>query len=432
MSFVFSYAGRLLKTRQKLMLWGIVSCCSLAFTYTYLAAYYMHHAMLRSLSDRTPHIRIFAPDNEQKAALFRFLSSSNSVIHFDSGLYVSKTVSIVSRKLPTEWGKEGELIYTGSKRIVLVGYRFDNASYIPPVLFDNVYTVATHSQKKSDIKYDPIVILNDLRENERCLDWGILSKNVTDIFAFGDNAKDCSKFEVFTNGYDGKEHKFFIYRAGSIINSPLSINSSDAPFTVYTKSDSVIKMSTPEERVDIIDIVIKNRNQANKFARRLSQQFNLTHIETWLDWNKEEIPFVNSIKSLSILGISVIVLLSFIGIGVLTYMLVIDKTKQLAIVYAMGLDLVKIRFIFLFAVLRVSVVAVVSGIIGGITIAYLSIPKWNNIINNFIPSSSHRLVFSSLELTVYILCLISFLFLVSWLPTKSIVKSSPIDNLRYE
>ena len=234
MKLVRAYSSKILSARQKVILFSSVSICVFAFSYTYLAVKYMQNAMIISVADTQPHIRLYLASNDDSPKILDFLRKKKGIARADAGVLVEGEFNVVSRHQPTQIGKKGEIHFTGSKKIRFVGYSFYPEEYRPPVFLENVYSKSNRELAERRPNDEPIRIITDQRENEKKENWCIISKNLTSIFPLGPSAFG-DLFEVVSINNMGEAKHISFRTAGYLNDSPLTINNSTLPCVIYTK-----------------------------------------------------------------------------------------------------------------------------------------------------------------------------------------------------
>ncbi len=434
MTFIHTYSRKLLSTRQKILLTATVSVCVAAFVYTYLATEFITNALLVSVADSSAHVRLFIPADRERQidSILAEIRKMPQAVRADQGVWTENEYWVVARKQPTEIGKPGEEYYSGAKRIQIVSYPFDSVSYIPPVLMENVYSASNRERMERKPEDEPVRIITDLDERESLQPWVIVNSNLTSIFPLGPSCFG-NDFEVSLNDAQGNRRGAPLVTAGYLTDNPLII--SDEGYRnnlIYTKPALLEKLSRPEDRKRIIDISLFDRLAADQIKESLQSRFSLEHAESWIDRNQSTVPFLNGLKNTAYFGVGFIVLMSIIGISVVIAMLVIDKTRQLAVLYALGLNAFQLRLLFLYIGIRVVVFATFFG--GGLAVlgAQLSLPWWRQIVENFCRVPEMSLTYSPMIVLCFPLLLLALCSAAAWLPTRSLVYADPVHNLRIE
>ena len=427
MKLLRTYSSKLLSVRQKIILFSSVSVCVLAFAYTYFAVMFMQKAMMISVADYQPHIRLYLSTANDAIPIVRFLRDKKEVARADDGVLIEDDFVVISRPQLRQIGKEDKIFFSGSKHIIFVGYSFQSENYRPPVLLENVYSRICRDTALRHPDREPIRNIIDVKDENYC----IISKNLTPIFdlvasAYGD------LFEVASKDKAGKIKHVFFRTAGYINDSPLTINNATLPSTIYTKRGILEHNFADYAMTPIVDIALKDRGAVGRFSREIQRTFHVRKVETWMDKNPTAIPFLDGIKTIAFAGVCAITLLSVIGLGILISILVVEKTKQLAILYAMGCDALELRCLFLWIGIRCAFISLCVGGGLGFLLSRASIPFWNRIIENFCYMPHAELACSWFDIILFSLAIISSCLIAAWLPTRQIVKSDPINNLRNE
>ena len=429
MKFTQIYSRKILTTRQKIVLYSVLTVCVFAFMYTYFLIAYMQNAMVVSIADASPHIRIFFNRDKDAENIEQYLKNKKQVARFDTGILIEDDFVVTTRKQATETFKAGEIFFSGTKKIQFVGYSFDCEDYRPPVLLENVYSKKNRDLTNRRPNNEPIRIMTDQRENEKKENWCIVSKNLTSIFPLGPSAFG----DAFTLSASGDNKSEITFRtAGYLSDSPLVINSSSAKCIVYAKKDKLLDFFANHKKCHIIDVVLNDRLASDSIVQEIKDKFPMLSVECWKNNNPTAIPFLSGIKRVAFIGTGAIIFLAIIGISILITMLILDKVKQLAIIYAMGCSAFQLRLIFLYLGLRVAVFSLILGGFGAWSLACLSKPFWDEVMENFCSNPNFTIAYSLSEIGIFATTIVAVCLLASWIPTKYIVESDPIDNLRNE
>lgn len=219
---------------------------------------------------------------------------------------------------------------------------------------------------------------------------------------------------------------------GCVRDSVFTVSGDDGPELVYAKTESVSKVAAGQGLRRIIDMSLKDREQSRVFAKVLSDRFALAEIEIWQDRNPGAMPILGGLKNIVMFGVGGIVALSVIGVGIVVSILVLTKSRQLAIVYAMGYNANEVRAVFLFAGLRTAIIGVIAGMAVGFGAAWASTGTWNRIIEMFCGNPNKALLIPTGTLTSFIAVITLSCVLACWIPTRRLVAEDPIKNLRME
>ena len=428
MSIGSFYSKRVLSLRQKVILFGSVSICFCAFIYTYFACEFLCHSMLVSIADLSPHIRIHITNQNVSdvEAILGALSNDTRVSRVDKGVLAIKNIYIETPKPIETLGQKPETFFSGYKKVCFVAYSFDNDEYRPPIMLENVYSSVNRQKTIDSPKDEPIRIISDQSPEEQRINWAIISNNLTSVIhngpiAFGDTIQ-------MTCQETGKS--ISLTTAGYLSNNPLQVVSDSSYCMVILRKSSLEQLVTRKDCTDIIDISVKDRRAADVFAQDIRRKYKLENVETWMDKNASAISFLSGIKTTAYSGMTAIVLLSIIGINVILSMLVIDKSKQLAILYAIGQNTFQLRCIFLRIGLLIGFRAIIIGGTVGILLSILSMKSWRSIVDNFCHTLNTNLVYSPLFIGLSAVFLLVLCCLASWLPSRRIVSSDPINTIR--
>jgi lipoprotein-releasing system permease protein len=194
------------------------------------------------------------------------------------------------------------------------------------------------------------------------------------------------------------------------------------------------KLFKLEDRISLIQIRIQDIFRAEEVAERIKEVLpENAYVTTWMEMNKPLFSALKLEKQLLFLTITLIVLVAALNIVATLILMVMDKTRDIGILLAMGATSKNIRKIFFFQ-------GALIGIIGtalGTTLGLL----WNWLANTFqiikIPLEIYhiayvpfRLKFLDLALIIGVALLISFLSTL--FPSQRASKVDPVVALKYE
>ncbi len=427
---VWLYSKVILSSRQKLMIGAVLCVCVISFVYASLALEFFTKALRGSVADMVPHIRIFPTSAAEAKRVIARAKSESIIARAGMGIVVDKDVLIVTRGVSEEIGKPGPVYKSIPIKAQFVGYPFESESYMPPVLLENVYTEATRSRFKDKPSDAPIKILTDMRENERKLNWCIHGRNIANMMKFGEGLANA--FDVVTKDDDGVIKTVVFRSAGCMSDSAFVLDNSTLPAIIYAKVQSIEKVSTPTERKIVVDLSLKDSSMAQQLSGRLKEEFPQMHFETWEDRDPDALPILRGIRHTVLIGVGGIVVLSVIGLGILMSIVVLAKSRHLAIVYALGATPRAVRGIFILAGIRTTILAIVIGLVIGIISGRASIPLWSGFLRLCCGNVPSVLVHSPCSLSLFVLVILVACSLACWIPTWPLVKHDPVQHLRRE
>jgi lipoprotein-releasing system permease protein len=198
--------------------------------------------------------------------------------------------------------------------------------------------------------------------------------------------------------------------------------------------DAAQKLFKLEDRIRLIQIRIRNIFRAEEVAKRIEDILpENTYVTTWMEMNKPLFSALKLEKQLLFLTITLIVLVAALNIVATLILMVMDKTRDIGILIAMGATSKNIRKIFFFQGALIGIVGTALGTGLGLL--------WNWLANTFeiikIPIEVYhiayvpfRLKFFDLALIIGVALLISFLSTL--FPSHRASKVDPVVALKYE
>ena len=430
MTFLSLYSKKLLTTRQKVILYGAMCVCTIAFFYTYFAVEYVSNIMLISMADASPHVRIFLNENCDGNALLGSLKMNPEVTSADLAIFGEADLLVITREREEKIGEEGKIYYRGKQKVQIIGYPFDFYGYKPPFNIDNVYSSVNKERLSRSPSDDPCLIITDPNEDER-LNWVVLNRKGMDYMPDGPSKPFRSScMELLTKN---SNQKTVVSYSGFFLNNPLSVTRQEnIPLQIITKKTTALKIGGDEIKwIPVLDVSLKNRLHADHFANMIAKEYKFK-TQSWIELNESSLPFLRGIKIIAYIGISSILLLSAIGIGTLLLLLLQEKTRQFAIIQAIGIKPLSLRMIFVRICLKAAIFSILIGGCIGSFFACLSLPYWEHLMRNFCTKTTTYLFYTPQHIYLYAGIFVLISSITAWLPSRQIAQSDPIKHLRNE
>lgn len=438
MTCSFFYSSKILSLRQKVILFVSMSLCFCLLIYTYLLCEYFFDSMIASVADSSPHIRIFLNNNSSidDLKILHELQKESKVLRADTGYFINKNVKLKIIQKSISVSVDNDIISNfedftqnndgitrteyvlSDQNINFIAYSFENKNYLPPILIENV-SIYGKNPYMLDEEY------RNCRKNP-C----IVTAYPAPEELFGITSGHDNNFTIYSSSTNTS---FELCTAGFLYSNPFIFDYTPHISSIILSKDSFLQLMKlfPNDSYDnVIDISLKNRQDAQNFAQKLNTKYNFKKIETWIESNKTVIPFLKSIKFIIYISIFSIILLTIIGIYILINMHIIEKSKQLAILYALGQSTFQLRLIFLLIGIKISVASIIFGSIICFLLTKCSISSWIEITNLFCNAQNVNFQHSIMPISCFSLGLIILCSLACWLPTQNIVKSNPINTIR--
>ena len=429
--FINFCSGKLLAGKQRLLLAGAVAVSAAALSYTYFAVEYVVNATVVSVADSSPHIRIRLPAGTATppAALLAELAAEKGIVRCDAGIAAERDWHVVVRRNPAGADAEGGMHHANSVRMRWTGYAFDSDGYRPPCLLENVYDSSSRRRLERDPRDEPVRIVADTRESERRENWVIVNRHFTSLFP-PDSGIFAHPFEVVDPGAEAAGEPLVCRVAGVVANSPFDIGASGKKYVLFTRTDIVEAITRPEERAAVIDISLDDRMAARATAERIASRWESVDVETWMEANAAALPFIRGIRISVYSGMAAVAFLAILGVGVAIVMAVEDRKRQLATLFAMGMDATELRLIFLFAGAKLVLASSLLGLCLASALAFASLPHWRDMMENFFHPQRAELVFNAFSLAGICLLMTVTAMAVSWIASRAVTASDPVVSLR--
>ena len=210
----------------------------------------------------------------------------------------------------------------------------------------------------------------------------------------------------------------------------------------FVSIQSAQKFFSMNEKVSGIEIRVDDIDHADKIAESLQERLGFPYYaRDWMRMNKNLFSALRLEKIVMFIILILIILVAAFNIVSTLFMVVMEKTKEIAILKSMGASRASIMKIFSFQGLIIGVTGTLIGCIGGFAI----VPNLNDIVgfieNLFGITAFPNDVYYLDKLPSEIQYLDSFLivvfsiaicFLASLYPAWRASRMDPVDGLRYE
>jgi lipoprotein-releasing system permease protein len=191
---------------------------------------------------------------------------------------------------------------------------------------------------------------------------------------------------------------------------------------------------TGQSHPDHVEIRVADIYEAPAVADRIQEQLGGTYItQDWSDMNQSLYSALWLEKIAMSLGIGLIVMVAALNIVASLVLLVMEKTRDIAILKTMGASARSVMLIFLMQGMIIGVVGTLVGATGGALISYF-MDKYRVIS---IPSDVYQVTYLPFQiqpwdLTVVVVGAIVVCFLATLYPSRQAARLDPASALRYE
>ena len=208
----------------------------------------------------------------------------------------------------------------------------------------------------------------------------------------------------------------------------------DSSYT-YVALPNGQKMYQLQNDVSGIAVKLDNVDLAPAVAKQIRQKFNNQYfVQDWLQMNRNLFVALQTEKWVMGIILSLIVLVAALNIVNPLTMMVIDKTKEIGILKAMGATDKSITFIFIFEGMFIGILGIIIGVIGGYAlceaIARIPIPMPGGGMVYYIDRLPVKvdpfIAYVAIPIFSVILC-----FLATLYPARQAAKLEPVDAIRY-
>jgi lipoprotein-releasing system permease protein len=210
----------------------------------------------------------------------------------------------------------------------------------------------------------------------------------------------------------------------------------------FVSIQSAQKFFSMNEKVSGIEIRVDDIDHADKIAESLQERLGFPYYaRDWMRMNKNLFSALRLEKIVMFIILILIILVAAFNIVSTLFMVVMEKTKEIAILKSMGASRASIMKIFSFQGLIIGVTGTLIGCIGGLAI----VPNLNDIVG-FIENLFGITAFPSdvyyldklpseiqyLDSFLIVVFSIAICFLASLYPAWRASRMEPVDGLRYE
>lgn len=229
----------------------------------------------------------------------------------------------------------------------------------------------------------------------------------------------------------GQVPKSKVYRVVGLFQS--GVYDYDQTFTFVSLQEAQ-QLSGMVERVMGIEIWLSNPDEADRIARSLQEKLGYAYwVRDWMQMNRNLFSALKLEKTAMFVILTLIVLVAAFNIVSSLIMLVKDKTKDIAIMKAMGATASRIRRIFMLVGLFIGICGTLLGLAGGFLLCavlkryhFIELPK--DIY--YISTLPVRIEFWD----VFFVCVAAILisFTATIYPSYQAARLDPVEALRYE
>jgi len=210
----------------------------------------------------------------------------------------------------------------------------------------------------------------------------------------------------------------------------------------FISIQSAQKFFSMKKKVSGIEIRVDDIDHADKIAESLQESLGFPYYaRDWMRMNKNLFSALRLEKIVMFIILILIILVAAFNIVSTLFMVVMEKTKEIAILKSMGASRTSIMKIFSFQGLIIGVTGTLIGCIGGFAV----VPNLNDIVG-FIENLSGITAFPSdvyyldklpseiqyLDSFLIVVFSIAICFLASLYPAWRASRIDPVDGLRYE
>lgn len=404
--------------------------------------HYSLKSLVKDVNNEVKEVKIEGARFSRRETLFTRLSKDKSILLNDYHIVAS---SYENFEYPTK--PEELILYVGKDNSInksvlrALGYN-DEANLEYKDLLNKELSIVTndnyYTEKDNNFTVAPI--------NEELYDKGVKAKIVAIVKPNDDVFSDSLASIGYTTELEEKliniEKNSKIVQAQKDDSSKNVLTKSKINEDNYEELLSNLGGSTKPSAIHIYPSTFENREQIVKVIENYNKEIANKYTLDSEDYNKYKISYLDMVKNITdilsnMINTITIILTAFaaislvvssVMIGILTYVSVIERTKEIGILRAIGARKKDITRIFN---AEAGIIGVVSGVIGVGVASLLSIPL-SNAVREIINAPYFKASIP-LEQMAYLIILSLFLTLIaSIIPAKIAAKKKPVEALRTE
>jgi len=204
--------------------------------------------------------------------------------------------------------------------------------------------------------------------------------------------------------------------------------------TILVSLETAQKFLGLQEKISFIQIRIDNIFHAPKIAAKIKEVLPFSvYVVTWMELNKSLFSALKLEKNVMFLTIALIVLVASLNIIATLILMVMEKTRDIGILMAMGATSRNIRKIFFMQGAMIGIMGTLAGVVLGLS--------WCKLANTFkiirVPVDIYQIAYVPFHLKVIdFILIVGVTLLISFLstlfPAQRAAKINPVIALKYE
>ncbi|MEJ5347893.1 MAG: lipoprotein-releasing ABC transporter permease subunit [Desulfosoma sp.] len=188
------------------------------------------------------------------------------------------------------------------------------------------------------------------------------------------------------------------------------------------------------DAVNGIEVKVKDIYAASQVAERLQKKLGYPYwVRDWMQMNHNLFSALKLEKVVMFIILTLIILVAAFNIVSSLIMMVMEKTKDIAILKAMGATTHKVRRIFVLEGLLIGVVGTVLGLVGGFTLCeLLKRYQFIELPRDVYYISTLPVLMEPMDVVIIACAAVVICLAATFYPSKQAAKLHPAEALRYE
>jgi len=201
---------------------------------------------------------------------------------------------------------------------------------------------------------------------------------------------------------------------------------------VYVHIKEAQSLSNAKNKISAIGIWIDDVFNAKSVKKNLADLFTSPfYLRDWMDINKSLFSALKLEKTAMFVILTLIILVAAFNIASALIMMVMEKTKDIAVLKAMGATNKTIRRIFIFKGMIIGLIGTFIGTVSGVVICFI-LKKYDFIqLPDAYPFSTLPVQLEYLDVVMISISAIIICFFSTLYPAHKASKMDPVEALRY-
>ena len=231
---------------------------------------------------------------------------------------------------------------------------------------------------------------------------------------------------IVENGAEGSKNSQFQTHIVRVINDEDDMEDSNSFMPAY-QMESILKEAGFTKTVSYFILELKDPSQTKAVTEELqkNKKYTVLSQQAVLDI---VITFIRVIQGLLIVLSSQAILVSAVMIGIIIYINIMQRSKEIGVMKAVGYQNRDVKGIFIYEALWIVMIALFIAFVIAQGLGSIA----NVIVRHFYPSISKVFELNFLSIFSTLVFAVLFGYISAYFPARKISKMDPVESLRYE